>query len=122
MTIAGNVLSWGSSVYNNFTNPNYTTGEAFGASAMDVAYYTGKGFGTYFLGELFGKWALSAGIAASSAALGATVFGTTIGFVGAFAIGGGVAILAGIAGAVAIYYIGEGVDWLYGKFKEWIFE
>ena len=122
MTIAGNVLSWGSSVYNNFNNPNYSTGEAIGASFMDAAYYTGKGVGTYWLGKKFGELALTLGIAAGSAALGATAFGTTIGFVGAFAIGGGVAILAGIVGAVAIYYIGEGADWLYGKFKEWIFE
>ena len=28
----------------------------------------------------------------------------------------------GIAGAVAIYYLGEAVDYFYEKFKEWIFE
>ena len=122
MAIAGNVLSWGSSVYNNFTNPNYTTGEAIGASAMDVAYYAGKGLGTYWLGSKVGELAVTAGIAAGSAALGATVFGTTIGFVGAFAIGGGVAVLVGIAGAVAIYYLGELLDYGWSEFKKTLFE
>lgn len=122
MAIAGNVLSWGSSVYNNFTNPNYTTGEAFGASAMDAVYYAGKGFGTYWLGSKVGELAVTAGIAAGSAALGATVFGTTIGFVGALAIGGGVAVLVGIAGAVAIYYLGEWIDDGWEWLKKQIFE
>ena len=54
--------------------------------------------------------------------LGDSFFGTTIGFVGAFAIGGGVAVLVGVTGAVAIYYLGEGADSLYEKFKEWLFE
>ena len=64
----------------------------------------------------------TAGIAAGSAAVGTTIFGTTVGFLGAFAIGGGVAVLIGIAGAVAIYFLGEGADWLYDKLKEGIFE
>ena len=122
MTIVGSALSWGGSIYNNFTNPNYTTGEAIGASFIDAAYYTGKGFGTYWLGGKVGELAVTAGIAAGSAAVGATIFGTTIGFLGAFAIGGGVAVLVGIAGSVAIYYLGEGADWLYEKIKEEIFE
>ena len=122
MTIAGNVLSWGSSVYNNFNNPNYSTGEAIGASFMDAAYYTGKGFGTYWLGSKVGELAVTAGITAGSAALGATAFGTTIGFVGAFAIGGGVAVLVGIAGAVAIYYLGEWIDDGWEWLKKQIFE
>ena len=122
MAIAGSVLSWGSSVYNNFTNPNYTTGEALVASTMDAAYYAGKGYGTYLLGSQVGTLAVNAGIAAGSASIGATMFGTTVGFLGAFAIGGGVAVVVGIAGAVAIYYLGEGIDWLYGKVKEWVFE
>lgn len=122
MAIAGNVLSWGSSVYNNFINPNYTTGEAFGASAMDAVYYVGKGFGTYLLGSIVGELAVTAGIAAGGAALGTTVFGTTIGFVGAFAIGGGVAVLVGIAGAVAIYYLGELLDYGWSELKKALFE
>ena len=122
MTIAGNVLSWGSSVYNNFNNPNYSTGEAIGASFMDAAYYTGKGFGTYWLGSKVGELAVTAGIAVGSAVLGATAFGTTIGFVGAFAIGGGVAVLVGIAGAVAIYYLGEWIDDGWEWLKKQIFE
>ncbi|MGM9899393.1 MAG: RHS repeat-associated core domain-containing protein, partial [Bacilli bacterium] len=122
MTIAGNVLSWGRSVYNNFNNPNYTTGEAIGASFMDAAYYTGKGLVTYWLGSKVGKLAVTAGIAAGSAALGATVFGTTIGFVGALAIGGGVAVLVGIAGAAVIYFLGECIDEGWELLKKQIFE
>lgn len=122
MAVAGNVLSWGSSVYNDFTNPNYTTGEAFGASAMDAVYYAGKSLGTYWLGSKVGELAVTAGIAAGSATLGATVFGTTIGFVGALAIGGGVAVLVGIAGAVAIYYLGEWLDDGWNWLKKQIFE
>jgi len=30
--------------------------------------------------------------------------------------------LIGIAGAVVIYYIGEEIDWLYGKIKEFLFK
>ena len=89
---------------------------------MDAAYYTGKGFGTYWLGSKVGELAVTAGIAAGSAALGATAFGTTIGFVGAFAIGGGVAVLVGIAGAVAIYYLGEWIDDGWEWLKKQIFE
>lgn len=69
-----------------------------------------------------GELAVKAGIAAGSAALGTTVFGTTIGFVGAFAIGGGVAILVGVAGAVAIYYLGEWIDERWESLKKQIFE
>lgn len=74
MIIEGSILSWGSSVYNNFTNSNYTTGEAFGASTMDAAYYAGIGIGTYYVGV---GW--------------------------------------GIVGTVAIYYLGELLDYLIEK-------
>ena len=47
-----------SSVYNNFNNPNYTIGEALGASAMDAGYYTAKGVGTYYAGIGVGKAAV----------------------------------------------------------------
>ncbi len=122
MAIAGNVLFWGSSVYNNFTNPYYSISEVIGASAMDAAYYTAKGLGTYWLAKKVGDFAVTAGVAAGSAALGATVFGTTIGFVGALAIGGGVAVLVGIAGAVAIYYLGELIDNVWESVKKKIFK
>ena len=122
MAITGNVLSWASSVYKNFTNPNYTIGEAVGASAMDAIYYAVKGFGSYWLGSKVGELAVAAGIAAGSAAIGTTVFGTTIGFIGAFAIGGGVAFLLGIAGALAIYFLGEKIDDGWEWLKKQIFE
>ena len=118
MIVAGSALSWGSSVYNNFTNPNYTTEEAFGASAIDAVYYAGKGIGTYLAGVRVGNLAVGLGVAAG----GAAIASLGVGLLGAFAIGGGVAVLVGVAGASAIYYLGEGLDWLYGKFKEWLFE
>ena len=38
-------------------------------------------------------------------------------------IASGIVVIGiGVDGAYAIYYIGEGVDWLYDKFKEWLFE
>ena len=89
---------------------------------MDAAYYNGKGFGTYWLESKVGELAVTAGIAAGSADLGATVFGTTIGFVGAFAIGTTVAALVGIVGAVTIYYLGELADDGWKWIKKQIFE
>ena len=118
MIIAGSILSWHGSVYNNFSNPRYTVGEAFGASVMDAAYYTAKGFATYYAGQAVGNTAFALGLAAGGAAI--AYWG--VGFMTAFAIGGGVAVLAGFAGAVAIYYLGVGVDFLYEEFKKWIFE
>jgi hypothetical protein len=108
MTIIGSILSWASSVYNNFTNPMYTAEEAIAASAMDAIYYTIKGFGTYLLGKKLGEWAVAAGIAVSVSA------GAAIGF--------GVAVFVAVAGAVAIYFLSEGVDLLYERLKTEIFE
>ena len=122
MIIASNVFSWGNSVYNNFTNPNYTTGEAFVASAMDAAYYTFNGIGTYFLGKLVTKLVFASGIAVGCATLGLTIFGTTIGFIGALAIGGAVSLVVGFVGAVAIYYLGEWIDDGWEWLKKQIFE
>ena len=118
MTIAGNVLSWGSSVYNNFNNPNYTIGEAFGASAMDAGYYTIKGVGTYYASIIVGKAAVGLGIASGGAAI--TYLG--VGFTAALAIGGGVAVVVGFAGAVAIYYLGELSDYEWSELKKALFE
>ena len=89
---------------------------------MDAAYYAVKGVGTYWLGNKVGQLAVNAGIAAGSISLGATVFGTTIGFVGAFAIGGAVTILVAGVGAVVIYYLGESSDVGWEWLKEQIFE
>lgn len=52
--------------------------------------------------------------------LGASPF--LISLILSMVIGGFVAVGVGIAGAVAIYYLGEAVDYIYEKFKEWIFE
>ncbi len=118
MIIAGSILSWGSSVYNNFDNPNYTMREAFRASAMDAGYYIAKGIGTYHAGIGVGKAAVGLGIVAGGAAI--TYLG--VGFAGALAIGGGVAVVVGIAGAVAIYYLGELLDYGWSELKKALFE
>jgi hypothetical protein len=109
-------------VYNNFTNPNYTIGEKISASALDATCYAVKGYGTYWLGSQVGTLSVNVGIAVGSVAIGANVFGTTVGLLGSIAIGGGVAVLVGVAGAVAIYYLGEEIDLLYEKIKKEIFK
>ena len=122
MIIIGSTLSWASSVYNNFNNPMYTTEEVIAASAMDAVYYGVKGYATYWLGNRIGALAVKGGVAAGCAVLGATIFGTTIGVVGAVAIGVGVAFAIAFAGAVAIYFLSEGADLLYERLKTEIFE
>jgi hypothetical protein len=122
MIIIGSTLSWASSVYNNFANPMYTTEEAIAASAMDAVYYGGKGCATYWLGNRIGALAVKGGVAAGCAVFGATIFGTTIGVVGAVAIGVGAAFAIAFTGAVAIYFLSEGVDLLYERLKTEIFE
>ncbi len=118
MLVAGSILSWSSSVYNNFTNAAYTVSEAFAASALDAVYYGAKGVGTYYAGAAMGSFAVAVGAGIGNAAI--AYFGAS--FLTAFAVGGGVAFVVGIAGAVAIYYLGVGVDLLYEEFKEWLFE
>ena len=125
MAIAGGIISWGNSVYNNFTNPNYTTGEAFGASAMDAAYYGVTGWLKYKAGAAIGGLAVKAGMAIGTAAVGlagAIGLSLTGTLVTGLIVGGIVAIGIGVAGAYAIYYIGglidDGWEWL----KKQIFE
>ena len=118
MLVAGSILSRSSRVYNNFTNTAYTAGEAFAASALDAVYYGAKGVGTYYAGAATGSCAVAFGVGISNAAI--AYFGAS--FLTAFAVGGGVAFVVGIAGAVAIYHLGVGVDLLYEKLKEWLFE
>lgn len=118
MLVAGSILSWSSSVYNNFTNTAYTASEAFAASALDAVYYGAKGVGTYYAGAAMGSFAVAVGAGIGNAAI--AYFGAS--FLTAFAVGGGVAFVVGIAGAVAIYYWGVGVDLLYEELKEWLFE
>lgn len=84
---------------------------------MDAAYYTLKGLGTHYAGVVLGKAAVGLSVAAGCAAI--SYLG--VGIVGALAIGGGIAVLIGIAGAVAIYYLGEFLDGIWESFKEQIF-
>ena len=118
MIIVGSVLSWGSSVYNNFTNPNYTMSEAFCASAMDAGYYAAKGVGTYYAGIGVGKAAVGLGIATGGSAI--SYLG--VGFAGALTVGGVVAVAVGFVGAVAIYYLGEVLDYGWSELEKALFE
>ena len=43
---------------------------------------------------------------------------TAVGLVSGGIVAGGI----GLAGAIALYWLGEGADWFYEKIKEWIFE
>ena len=104
MIVTGSLISFGESVYNNYNNPNYTSNEAGWASFMDFGYYTLRGIGTYALGSVLGNLAVSIGL--------------TVGGI----VGGVWAVAVGITAAVATYMLWEGVDYLYGKIKEWIFE
>lgn len=125
MAIAGGILSWSSSVYNNCTNPNYTIGEAFGASAMDAAYYGGTGVLKYKAGLAVGGFAVNAGMAVGTAAVGlanAIGLGFTGSLIAGLVVGGIVAIGIGVAGAYAIYYIGGLIDDGWKWLKKQIFE
>ena len=70
MAIAGGSISWGNSVYNNFTSPNYTTVDAFGASVMDAAYYVVTAVLKYKAGLAIGSFAVNAGMTVGTAAVG----------------------------------------------------
>lgn len=117
MIALGSLLSWGNSVYNNFNNPNYTTGEAITASVMDAVYYGFKGIGTYLFGKAVGDLAVAAGISLGGALLLST--GSIF-----LAVGVGAITAIGIAaiGAFAVNYLGERIDDLWEWIKEQIFE
>lgn len=70
---------------------------------MDFVYIL-KGIGTYALGSALGNLAFNIGL--------------TVGGI----VGGVWAVAIGITAAVATYMLWEGVDYLNGKIKEWIFE
>ena len=53
--------------------------------------------------------------------LGNVVDGWEIGIISGVIAGFGTAVLIGIAGAVAIYYLGEFLDGIWESFKEQIF-
>ena len=87
---------------------------AYNSSVSNVE----TGIGTYYAGIGVGKAAVGLGIVAGGAAI--TYLG--VGFAGALAIGGGVAVVVGIAGAVAIYYLGELLDYGWSELKKALFE
>ena len=118
MIIIGSTLSWASSVYNNFTNPMYTTEEAIAASAMDAVYYGGKGYATYLAGAFIGNTSVAAGSATAIFLIYYMGVGTTA----AFALGGVVTVFMALAGAYAIYYLGEYLDEKWSEFKKTLFE
>ena len=104
MIVTGSIISFGESVYNSYNNPYYTSNEVGLATLMDFGYYTLKGVGTYALGSALGNLAVGVGLAVGGIA------------------GGALAVFIGITAAVTTYVLWEGMDYLYGKIKEWIFE
>jgi hypothetical protein len=125
MAVAGAVLSWSSSVYNNFTNSNYSIGEAIGASIMDAGYYGITGVLKYKLGLVVGSEAIKAGMALGTSAVG-LAGSVGLGFAGSLVVGLSVgtivAIGIGVAGAYAIYYVGGLIDDVWERVKKQIFE
>ena len=125
MIILGSILSWGNSVYNNFNNPNYTTGEAITASFMDAGYYAIKGIGTYFLGKAVGDLAVAAGIfigagvVSLTSALGLCVGGAL--FAGII-VGGVIAIAIAVLGSILLSNLGEWADEKWNEIKRKNFE
>ena len=101
MAVLSSVVGAGVSIYGNFVNPEYTRDEAFRASMLDVAYYTVKGFLTYFAAEGIAKIALMAGAATGN------VF---------------VAVAIGLFGSLLLFALGEMVDASYNERKKQLFE
>ena len=118
MLIAGSILSWGSSVYNNFNNPYYSSEEIFYATMADAGYYALKGVGTYYAGNIVSCVASSAGILAA----GYSFLYLGVSFGVGLVIGGGVALLIGGLGAGLIIYIGDKLDEGWSEIKKWLFE
>ena len=115
--VVGAIFSWGESVYSNFSNPNYSTAEAIASSVLDAGYFSVKGVLTYSAGNLIGKAAIACGTAVGGAAI--AYLGASFGV--ALAIGSGVAIIVGLAGAVLIYVLSSIADGVWNDFKEFIF-
>lgn len=118
MLVAGSVLSWSSSVYNNFNNPNYSSEEILAASVADAGYYTLKGVGTYYAGQGVAFAASSAGILAAWNSI--LYLGASYG--AAVELGGGVAVVVGLLGAGLLLLIGDLLDDGWSAIKKEIFE
>ena len=125
MAIAGSILSWGSSTYNNFVHSSYSIAEAIGASAMDAVYYLGTGIIKYKAGVAVGGLAIKSGMFLGTSAV-STAGALGLGFAGTLSagliVGTITAIGVGIAGAYAIYYLGGLVDDGWEWLKQQIFE
>ena len=81
------------------------------------AIFSVKGVLTYSAGNLIGKAAIACGTAVGGAAI--AYLGAS--FDVALAIGSGVAIIVGLAGAVLIYVLSSIADGVWNDFKEFIF-
>ena len=119
-------LSWINSTYSNFTNPNYSSTEVFLAGILDAGYYYLKAKGTLLASEYIGMWAIKGGLAIGAGAVpiaGALGAGFTGTLITGMLVGGTAAIVIGGVGAIVVYCIGEGLDWLYENlFKKPVFE
>ena len=91
-------LDIASSAYNNYMNPNLTTGQKWTSFGADVGYIAAKSGLSYLAGSLVTKGSVALGSAVACFLVGASIGGLTIGFGGAILIGGGVVVLGIVVG------------------------
>ena len=108
------------SAYNNYHNPNLTTGQKWASFFADVGYIGATSALAYGAGALVTKGSVALGTAAAGYALGATIGGVTIGFAGAIAIGAAVVVIGIVAGTILIAVVSDALDnWWEQKKEEW---
>jgi len=101
--------------YNNFSNPNLTTGQQWASFGMDIGYNAVKTGAQFALGLGAGKLAGAVGL---NVAIGLAILG--MGPVGAALIGIGVAVAIGAGAMFAIYHGGKWLDEQWKNFKNWL--
>ena len=113
-------LDIASSTYNNYMNPNLTTGQKWASFGSDVGYIAAKSGLSYLAGSLVTKGSVALGSAVACSLVGASIGGLTIGFGGAILIGGGVVVLGIVAGTILIAVVSDALDnWWEKKKEEW---
>lgn len=113
-------LDIASSAYNNYMNPNLTTGQKWASFGADVGYIAAKSGLSYLAGTLVTKGSVALGSAVACSLVGASIGGLTIGFGGAILIGGGVVVLGIVAGTILIAVVSDALDnWWEKKKEEW---
>ena len=109
------------SAYNNYHNPNLTTGQKWASFGADIGYIGITSALSYGAGTLVTKGAVALGTTVMGCALGTTIGGVTIGFAGAIAIGEVVVVAGIVAGTILIAVVSNAIDNLWEQKKEeWI--